>query len=110
MRRERHALFLDLAEPCEGKDLKAAGVRKDRPLPRHEFVKSTHFFYDLVARAKMQMVCVGQLHLRSDVLQVPRGQRALDGRLRADVHEHRRLHRPVRAGKFAPAGSFFCFQ
>ena len=81
----------------------------NRPLPRHEFVKSAHFLHDLVARAKMQMVRVGQLHLRSDVLQIFRGQRALDGRLRADIHKYRRLHRAVRAGKFAPPSSSFCF-
>ena len=109
MGRERHALFFDLAQPRERKNLKAAGVRENRPLPRHEFVKSAHFLHNLVARAKMQMVRVRKLHLRSDVLQILRGQRALDGRLRADIHKYRRLHCAVRAGKFAPPSSSFCF-
>ena len=109
MGRERHALFFDLAQPRERKDLKAAGVCENWPMPRHEFMKSAHFLHNLVARAKMQMVRVGKLHLRSDVLQILRGQRALDGRLRADIHKYRCLHRAVRAGKFAPPSSSFCF-
>ena len=70
MRGERHAFFLDLAQPRQRKDLKAAGVGQNGTVPRHEFVKPAHFFHDLVARAKMQVIGVGKLDLRTDVFQV----------------------------------------
>ena len=51
----------------------------------------------------MQMVRVGQLDLTADALQILRRERALDGRLRADIHKHRRLNRTVRRCKFSAA-------
>ena len=49
------------------------------------------------------MIGVGQLDLTADRLQILRRERALDGRLRADIHKHRRLHRTVRRRERAAA-------
>ena len=57
----------------------------------------------LISGSHVQMVRVGQLDLTADALQILRRERALDGRLRADVHKHRRLNRSVRRREFTPA-------
>ena len=82
--------------------LKSAGVRQDRAVPRHKTVQAAQIVHEAVTGSQMQMVGVGKLDLTADGLEVRRAQRALDGTLRADVHEHGRLHRAVRAGKYAP--------
>ena len=109
MGRERHALLLDLSESGQGKDLKSAGIRQDRAVPRHEFVQAAHIAHDLVSGPQMQMIGVGQLDLRADRFQISSRQRALDRSLRADVHKNRRLNRPMRAEKLPSAGSTLCF-
>ena len=70
MRGERHALFLDLAQLCERKHLKAAGIGQDRTVPGHEFVDAAELAHDFVARAQMQVVGVGELDLCADALQI----------------------------------------
>ena len=56
-----------------------------------------------VAGTHVQVVRVGQLDLAADRLQILRRERALDGRLRADIHKHRRLNRTVRRREFPAA-------
>ena len=104
---EVYALFLDLAQLRKGKDLESAGVGQDRSVPAHELMQPAHIADQLVARADVEMVGVGKLDLAADLAQVIRGEAALDRRLRADVHEYRRLHRAVRRGVFAPSGVSF---
>ena len=57
----------------------------------------------LITGAHVQMIGVGQLDLTADCLQILRRERALDGRLRADIHKHRRLDCTVRRCKRAAA-------
>ena len=97
-----HALLLDLPQTREGKYLEPAGVRQDRPVPRHELMQAAELFDHFIAWTKVQVICVGQLDLRPNLLQIRRAQRALDCALRADVHKDRCLHRPVRTRKDAP--------
>ena len=104
---EVYALFLDLAQLRKGKDLESAGVGQDRSVPAHELMQPAHIADQLVARADVEMVGVGKLDLAADLAQIIRGEAALDRRLRADVHEYRRLHRAVRRGVFAPSGVSF---
>ena len=66
MGRERHALLLDLSESGQGKDLKSAGIRQDRAVPRHEFVQAAHVAHNLVTRTQMQMIGIGKFDLGSD--------------------------------------------
>ena len=72
-------------------------------------MQSPALLYQLVARAQVQMVGVGQLHLTADVLQIPGAESALDGPLGAYVHEHRGLDRAMGAGKHTTPGSSFRF-
>ena len=103
MRMEGHALLLDLAQGRQRKHLKAARVGQHRAVPPHELVQAAHRLDDLVARADMQVVGVGQLDLAAQLLEVERIDRALDRARRADVLEDRRLHNAVRGAEFAPA-------
>ena len=102
VRGEIHTLLLDPAQACQREYLKSAGICQDRPVPRHKAVQAAQIVHEAVTGSQMQMVGVGKLDLTADGLEVRRAQRALDGALRADVHEHGRLHRAVRAGKYAP--------
>ena len=101
---KRHALFLDFAQLRKRKYLKAAGIRENRAVPRHELMQSAHGLDRLVAGTKMQVIGIRKLDLRADVLQILCAQRALDRGLCADIHENRRLHRSVRAGELAAPG------
>ena len=53
---------------------------------------------DLHARAKQQVVSVGEKDLRARFLERP-GQLRLDRRMRADRHEERRLHFVVQSAE-----------
>ena len=110
VRGEGDAFLLDLAQSRKGEHLEAAGVRQDRAVPVHELMQSAHLAYHVVTRAEMEMVGVGQLDLTAELLEVQRAHAALDRRLRADVHENRRLHlAAVGALEFAAPGLAFVF-
>ena len=66
-------------------------------------MKAAHGLDRLIAGTQMQMIGIRKLDLRADALEIGSAQRALDRRLRADVHKDRRLHRPMRAGELAAA-------
>ena len=55
---ESHAFFLDLSELSERKDLKTAAVGQNRRIPMNEFVKTSRFRDEFVARSDVQMVSV----------------------------------------------------
>ena len=91
MRLEHHALFGDLAQPAQAEDLEAAGIGEDRPRPVHELVQPAEPPDRLVPRPQIQMIGVAENDLGVEIVdQIPR-QQALDGGLRPDRHEHRRL-------------------
>ena len=66
--------------------------------------------HNLIARAQMQMIGVGQLDLTTDVFQIRRTQRALDRALRTDIHKYRGLYRSVRTGKYTAPRRALGFQ
>ena len=104
---EAHALLLYFSQLGQGKNLKAAAVREDRPVPGHEAVQTAEAFYEPVARADVEVIGVGQLDLAAYILQILCRERTLYRALRADVHEHRRLRRAVRTAEFpAPRAAF----
>lgn len=100
---EGDTLLRDLTKLRQRKDLKSAAIRQDRFIPRHEFMQTAEVTDQLISGSHVQMVRVGQLDLTADALKILRRERALDGRLRADIHKHRRLNRTVRRREFAPA-------
>ena len=100
---EGDALLRDLAKLRQRKDLKAAAIGQDRFVPRHKFMQTAEVADQLISGSHVQMVRVGQLDLTADALQILRRERALDGRLRADIHKHRRLNHTVRRREFPAA-------
>ena len=56
---KRHALLLDLSQPCQREHLKAAAVGEDGAIPAHELMKSSHLPHHIVAGAQVQVIGVG---------------------------------------------------
>ena len=99
---ELDAVLDDRAQRLQGEHLKAAGVGEDRTVPAHERVQAAQLAHDVVAGAQVQMVGVGEDHLRAERAEIV-GVERLDGGERADGHERRRLHAAVRRGEDAGA-------
>ena len=106
---EIDSLFFDLSKLCKGKDLKAAGICEDRPVPVHELMKTAHGFHLVVARTHMQMIRIGKLYLRSDFPQIHGRYCALNRSHRTHIHKYRCLDRPVNRMEFCPLGTSLCF-
>jgi len=58
---------------------------------------------------QVQVVCVGQLHLAANVLQILGAEGSFDGPLGPYIHKHRGLDRAMGAGEHTPAGASFGF-
>ena len=95
MRLEIRALFRDDAPLRQAEDLEAAAVGEDRPLPADEAVQAAATRDQLVAGTQQQVIRVGEDDLGARLFEVAVASR-LDGTLRADRHERRRLHDAVR--------------
>ena len=105
-----NAFLFDFAQLGQGKYLKAAGIRKDGPVPVHESVQAAKFLNQSVACADVKMVGIGQFHLGVDFPQIVRGHSALDCAHRPYVHEYRCLNHAVdglHPGPFCP--SVLCY-
>ena len=59
-----------LEEAGQGKDLEAAGIGEDGPVPPHEFVEATHLAHHLVTGTQVEVIGVGQLNLAAYILQI----------------------------------------
>src|SRR6266550_1033439 len=89
---------------AERDDLEAAGVGQDRPVPGHERVEATEPGDPLVAGTEVEVVRVRQDDRRASSRDVVRVER-LDGRVRADRHELRRLDDAMRQRETTEAGA-----
>ena len=93
---ERDAVVVDARDRvAEREDLEAARVGEDRPVPRHEAMQAAELGDQRVAGPEMQVVRVAEHDLRAERQHLVRVE-GLDGPLRADGHEGRRLDHPVR--------------
>ena len=101
---EVHAVLVHRAQRSEREDLEATGVGEDGAVPLHEAVETAQLPHQLVARPQVQVVGVGENHLRAHGPQVVRVER-FDGGQGPHRHERRRLHDSVRRGECAGAGS-----
>ena len=105
VRGKGHALLGDLAQLCEAEHLKSAAVGEDGAVPAGKLVQAAHIGYQLITGAQMQMVGVAEHYLGADLLQILRGQAALDGTGGGNILEGRGLHRAVhRSSRTHPAG------
>ena len=90
------ALLGNLAQSRQRKNLKAAAVGQDGTRPVHKLMQSAHVVNQIIARAQVQMVGVGQLDLAVHItLQLNGGYAALYGGAGTDIHKHRGLDIPV---------------
>ena len=72
-------------------------------------METAHFLNDLIRGPQVQVVSVGKLYLAADIFQVFRAERAFNGTLGADVHEHGGLNRTMGTGEFTPPGLSLSF-
>ena len=98
-----YALLLYISQPGQREHLKAAAVGKYRPVPVHKGVQAAKRLYGFGARAEGEVIGVGKLYLAVYAAQVVCRQAALDGGLRAHVHENGGVDGAVGAGKEAAA-------
>ena len=91
---------LDRSQRREREHLEAARVREDRPVPLHELVQSAELAHELVAGTQVQVIRVGEDHLRVHRAEVG-GVERLDGGERAHRHERGRLDGAVRRARTA---------
>ena len=73
MRVKPHALFLDLSQTRQGKDLKPTAVGEHRSIPSHETVKAAEIADQLVTRSDMQVIGIGKDNLAPNSLEIVRG-------------------------------------
>ena len=99
---ELHALVVQLAQIRQRKHLESAAVGEDRAIPVHEGMQSARLLHQLLARAQVQVVGVGQDDLRAAVLQLV-GRHGLDAGLGAHGHEDGRFDHAV--GRVQPAAT-----
>ena len=92
---EINAFLFDFAQVCQRKHLKPAGIGQYRPLPCHKFMQSAQFFYQHIPRAHMQVVGIGQLHLRADAHQIFGGHGTFNCPAGSYVHKYRGLDIPM---------------
>jgi hypothetical protein len=97
------ALVVDLEVGGKAENLVAAAVGEDRPRPAHERVQAAHGADQLGAGAQGEVIGVAEHDLDAGLCELGRRQ-ALDGRLRADGHEHRRVDGAVGGVQAAAAG------
>ena len=62
---ELDAVFVDGAQRGEREDLESTRVGEDRAVPVHELVQAAHLADDLVAGPQVQVIGVGEDHLRA---------------------------------------------
>ena len=72
-------------------------------------MESAEFFHKLVARAQMQMICVAQLNLTVDILEVICRDGAFNRAAGCDIHKSRSLHSSVDGLEHAAAGCSLFF-
>ena len=102
-----HPLLPDPPQPRQGKHLKPPGIREDRAIPGHKSVKPSQRSDNLIPGPYMEMIGIGQFHLRMDLFQILRGHGPLNGRRGSYIHKNGGLYYPVDSGKLPPLRSSF---
>jgi hypothetical protein len=101
---ESHAAFAHLPQRRQRHYLEAAGISQDRMGPAHEGVQAAKRRNPFGRRPKHQMVGIGQQNLGARATHVVMVH-TLDGGLRADRHEGRRVYQTMGRRYLAGAGS-----
>ena len=91
---EANPLLADFPQVAEAEDLKPAAVGQDRPVPVHEPMEPSQPADQLMSRAQVKMVGIGQDDLSSGLPQLF-GSHRLHRRLGTDRHENRGIYRAM---------------
>src|SRR5262249_16200440 len=89
MRPKTHTLFRHLAQFAQTKNLKAAGVGKQRPIPAHELMQPAKPSHQFMPRPQIKMIGVAQNDLRAQLF----GTKILKNILRTSFHRGCRSYR-----------------
>ena len=89
------AFFRNLAHRAQTKNLIAAAVGEDRPVPTHEPVQPAKLTNQFMAGTQIEMIGVAEQDLTTEFVQITR-QHRLDGSLRPHRHKARRFDRAMR--------------
>jgi hypothetical protein len=99
-----HAFIGDFAKVRKTENLVAAGIGKNRAVPRHEFVQAAESADEQVAGAEAEMIRIAENDLCAELLKGFIAQTFYGG-LRSYRHENGRLNGPVRCHQAATARS-----
>jgi hypothetical protein len=89
VRAEQDAVFRDLAQIAQAKDLEAARVGQNRARPRHEAVQAAQLADQFVSGAEEQVIRIGQDDVGVEFAFEIALHHPLDGGLRPDGHKYR---------------------
>ena len=101
---ELDAFFADLAQFAQAEYLKSAAVGQNRPLPVHETVQTAQLLHQMMTRAQIKVIGVGQDDLGIDRQQVFRSH-GLDRGICSHRHENRSFDLAVGCFQRTGAGS-----
>src|ERR1700738_376095 len=98
MRTKNHAVIGNFAKIGKAKDLKAAGIGKNRSGPGHKTMQSAQTANPFVTRTKIKMISIAEQNLYAEFAERLLRQ-PLHRSRRADGHERRRIDDAVRSGE-----------
>lgn len=101
---EGHAVVINFAGLCEGKNLKAARIREHGLVPLHKLVQAAHVAHQFVAGTQVKVIGVAQHQRGVDLLEMFGGE-CFYGGLRADGRKDRCDEVAVRRGENPRAGA-----
>jgi len=101
MRFEADTLVRDFSKFGKTENLEAAGVRENRAIPGHEFVKAAHAADEFVAGAQIQVISVAENDFGAELFKRFVAQ-AFDRGLRTNRHEERCFDSAVRRSQATP--------
>ena len=87
VRSKTNSLLGDLAELCQGENLKSAAIGENRAIPIHKLADTAHVADESITRTEVQMVGVGKLDLTVKLAELHRVNTAFDRSTRANVHK-----------------------
>ena len=100
---ELDAVRLDFSDRGQAEDLEAAAIGEDRALPIDELVQAARGADDFETGPNVEVVSVTKDDLRAHFVELPRVE-GFHAALRANRHEHGRVHHAVGGRQPAQAG------
>src|ERR1035437_1096644 len=112
MRAKGNAFFGHFTQLVQAENVKAAGIGKDRPRPRHETMQASELAHDFDSRTQVEVISVAEENLDAKLFENVLGH-GLDSPSRAYRHEHRSFDLAVRGHQSTGTArtlAGFCFE